>query len=300
MKYELRHVRALLCIADELNFSHAAKRMHTSQSALSRTIRDLESALDVQLVKRSTRRVELTEAGRAFLAEAKVGLGHIERAGNVAWHAAEGTVGELKIAYNDFAIIGKVPALIKKFRQTWPQVRLLLEFIPTSKQKEALLEEAIDLGFLIGPFDAPNVGTHLIDEDSYVALLPEEHRLAKAESLCLSDLAREPFVLGTSGNWRELRERLFTLCRQAGYFPVITQEASNSEGIFGLVAAGMGVSVYSSCVRNIERKGVVVRPLDDVVERIPICAAWIRGLQSPALGTFVQFIQNDWESVDLD
>ena len=300
MKYELRHVRAFICIAEELHFNRAAKRMHTSQSALSRSIRDLESALDVQLVKRTTRRVELTEAGRAFLVEAKVGLGHIERAGSVAWHAAEGTVGELRIAYNDFAIIGKVPALIKEFRQSWPQVRLLLEFIPTSMQKEAILEEAFDLGFLIGPYDDPNVETHLVDQDSYVALLPEEHRLAKADSLCLSDLAREPFVLGTSGNWRELRERLFTLCRQAGFFPVITQEASNSQGIFGLVAAGMGVSVYSGCVRNIARKGVVVRSLDDVVETIPICAAWSRGLTSPTLRTFVHFIQNDWESRNPD
>lgn len=296
MNYDLRHVRAFMYVAEELHFNNAANRLHLSQSALSRTIRDLESALEVKLLERTTRRVALTEAGKAFLAEIHLGLVHIDRAAEVARHAAAGTAGELRVAYNDFAINGNLPSLIREFRQSQPRVRLLLDFVPTSTQKEALIERTVDIGFLIGPFEDPNISTKLIDEDSFVVLLPEGHRLESAETVCLTDLAEEPFVLGTAENWTALRDRLFTLCRQAGYFPAINQEASNSEGIFGLVAAGMGVSVYAGCVRSVHRKGVVIRTLDDVTERIPICAAWNSGSTSTTLSMFTQFMEYEWKN----
>lgn len=296
MKFELRHIRAFLCLAEELHFNRAAERLHTSQPALSRTIRDLEDAVGARLLLRTTRCVGLTDAGKAFLTEIQPGLRHIERAVEAAQHADAGITGELRIAYMDFAINGKVPELIRAFRTTQPGIRLLLSFIPTFQQKQALLENRIDLGFLIGHFDNPNIKNQAFDEENYVTLLPSRHPLASAKTVRLTDLADEPFVLGTGENWSTYRDRLFKICHQAGFSPMIVQEASSSEGIFGLVAAGTGVSIYAECVRNLQRRGLVIRNLDDLTDTIPVFAAWNALSVSPSLSRFVAFLQSDWQT----
>lgn len=297
MRFELRHVRAFLCLAEELHFNRAAERLFMTQPALSRTIQALEQAVGVPLLTRTTRSVALTDAGKAFLVEARLGLGHLSHATEVARHAAVGVTGELRVAYNDFAINGRLPELLRRFREAHPGIRLLLSFVATSRQRTALLEHKIDLGFLIGEFDNPLISNHSIDRQDYVALLPATHRLANARTVRLSDLAKEPFVLGADENWSAYRERLFVLCHKAGFFPDIVQEASSSEGIFGLVAAGTGVSVYSGCVRNLQRRGLVYRKLADVPEMIPIFAAWCRADPSPGLARFTTFLREHWKPV---
>ncbi|MGM0560762.1 MAG: LysR family transcriptional regulator [Pseudomonadota bacterium] len=295
MSVALRHIRAFVLLAEELHFNRAAERLHISQPALSRTLRELEESVGTKLINRTTRSAELTEAGRAFLLEAQLGVGHLEHAVNLARYTAQGIYGELRIAYMDFAINGRLPELIRAFREAHPSIRLDLSFMPTTRQRTALMEHRIDMGFLIGSFENDRIHNYTFDYDSYVALLPASHPLANVASLRLSDLANEPFVLGNSDYWAAHRERLFVLCHESGFFPRILQEASSSEGIFGLVAAGTGVSVYSSCVRNLQRRGLVIKPLDDITRRIPICAAWDESSASPGLQTFTEFLCTHWD-----
>lgn len=294
MTLDLRHVRAFILLAEELHFNRAAERMHISQPALSRTIRELEETVGTKLLNRTTRTAELTEPGRAFLLEAQLGIGHLEHAVKLARYTAQGIYGELRIAYMDFAINGRLPELLRAFRESHPSIRLDLSFMPTTMQRTALMEHRIDIGFLIGSFENDRIHNYTFDYDSYVALLPASHPMANASNLRLSDLAEEPFVLGSTDYWAAHRERLFVLCHEAGFFPTIVQEASSSEGIFGLVAAGTGVTVYSSCVRNLQRRGLVIKPLDDVTHRIPICAAWDESSASPGLKTFTEFLNRVW------
>ncbi|WP_119461888.1 LysR family transcriptional regulator [Rhodospirillaceae bacterium SYSU D60014] len=291
MRFDLRHLRAFCALSEELHFNRAAERLHIAQPALSRTIQALEESVGVVLLKRSTRSVELTAAGRAFLVQCRLGLGHLEHAVTVARRTADGETGELRIAYMDFAINGRVPELLRAFRETHPGIRLNLSFLATSHQKVALMEHKIDLGFLIGTLDNPRICNYPFDQEGYVALLPATHRLANVKDLRLADLAKEPFVLGNGENWSAYRDRLFVLCHQAGFFPEIVQEASSSEGIFGLVAAGTGVTVYASCARNIQRRGLVIRPLEDVRETIPVFAAWNATEASPGLVRFTEFLK---------
>ena len=98
--------------------------------------------------------------------------------------------------------------------------------------------------------------------------------------------AHEPFVIGSEDTFSTYRKLLFDLCHRAGFFPDVVQEASNSNGIFGLVAAGAGITIYAGCARNVQRSGVVVRPLSDVKERIPIFAAWLEDHPAEALRRF--------------
>jgi DNA-binding transcriptional LysR family regulator len=161
-----------------------------------------------------------------------------------------------------------------------------LEYIPTALQHAALLEGRIDIGFMIGQFRAQKIANRLVEQDDFVALLPEGHRLAGRASVRLADLAAEPFVLGSEDTFSSFRALLFPLCHAAGFFPRIVQQASNTSGIFGMVAAGVGVTVYSACARNLRRAGVVVRPLAGVQEKIPTYAAWVSDHPSEALRRF--------------
>lgn len=289
-RFDLRQARAFLFVADELHFGRAAARLFMTQPALSRTIRTLEEAVGVPLFERSTRRVRLTPAGDAFAAECRLALGHLERATASAMNAAEGREGRLRVGYMDFAINGRLPQILKAFRAKSPQVMVDLEYIPTAMQHTALMEGRIDIGFVIGEFRGQKVLNQLVDRDDFVALLPEGHRLAAKAPIRLADLAEEPFVLGSEDTFSSFRQLLFPLCHTAGFFPRIVQQASNTSGIFGMVAAGVGVTLYAGCARNFRRAGVVVKPLADVVEKIPTYAAWVADHPSGALARFRECI----------
>lgn len=289
-KFDLRQARAFLFVADELHFGRAAARLFTSQPALSRSIHALEDAVGTPLFARTTRRVRLTPAGEVFAAECRLALGHLERAAIAAHDAADGSVGRLRIGYMDFAINGRLPQLLKAFRAQYPRDVLDLEYNPSAKQRTALLEGRIDAGFVIGEFESQKVLNVLVEQDDFVALLPDGHPLTTRRTLNLVDLADEPFVMGSEDAFSTFRGLLFPVCHAAGFFPNVVQQASNSSGIFGMVAAGVGVSVYAGCARNIGRVGVVVKPLADVSEVISTFAVWVADNPSPVLQRFKDFL----------
>ena len=289
-RFDLRQARAFLFVAEDLHFGRAAGRLFTTQPALSRTIRTLEETVGVALFERSTRRVRLTAAGEAFAAECRLALGHLELAETAARNAAEGREGRLRVGYMDFAINGRLPQILRAFREKYPQVRVDLEYIPTALQYAALLEGRIDAGFMIGPFKTEKIENRIVEQDDFVALFPEGHRLAGRSSVKLADLSEEPFVLGSEDTFSSFRALLFPLCHGAGFFPRIVQQASNTSGIFGMVAAGVGVTVYSGCARNFKRAGVVLRPLAGVKEKIPTYAAWVSDHPSEALRRFTDLV----------
>jgi DNA-binding transcriptional LysR family regulator len=288
--FDVRAARAFLFVAEDLHFGRAAARLHTSQPALSRTIHALEETLGVSLLERSTRRVALTAAGEVFSAECRLALGHLERAVTGAQDAAIGRVGRIRIGYMDFAIHGSLPWLLKGFRSKFPNDVMDLEYYPSVKQKAALLEGLIDVGFVIGQLDSPKVKNVLVDLNDYVALLPDLHPLAKQPRLRLSDMAKEPFVLGTEDGFGGFRSLLLPVCYSRGFFPNIVQETSSTGGILGMVAAGVGVSIFAGCARNWKRDGVIVKPLVDVTDYIPTYAIWATDNQSGALKRFGDFV----------
>ncbi|WP_029004418.1 LysR family transcriptional regulator [Azorhizobium doebereinerae] len=294
MRFDLRHVRSFITLAEVLHFSRAADRLNMTQPGMSRLIGELEREVGVPLFRRTTRSVELTEAGKAFLAEARLALERLERAVSLARRTASGETGVLRIGYMDFAINGRLPEFLRSFSRLRPDIRLELSFIATLKQHEALLADRIDIGFMIGPVDQPGMASYTFDSDRYVALLPITHPLSNVRSLKLADLAGEPFVLGSGENWGAFRNQFFSLCHRAGFTPDIVQEASSSEGIFGLVAAGAGVSVYASCVRNVQRRGIVIRELEDVSGKLLTCAAWVTPVQSPSVEVFTSYLSQIW------
>jgi len=206
-----------------------------------------------------------------------------------ARRAAEGRIGRLTVAYMDFAINGPLPAIMRRFRKSSPEIEVNLIHLWTARQREALIGGEIDLGFLIGKFSAPDIESLLVRREGLVAVLPEHHALTKRKKISLKDLRDEPFVMGSREFWGPYRDQIDVLCQGAGFTPNVVQEAYNSDGIFGLVAAGLGVTLYTESARHLRPRGAVVRPLSPST-RIDTFAAWRTDTRSPARDAFVRAI----------
>ena len=291
MSLDIRHMRAFAVLGRELHYRRASESLRMAQPALTKTIQQLEDHIGTPLLLRSTRRVELTEAGRVFLEEIAEVVAQIDCAVERARKASRGVRGELRVAYTDFAINGALPHFLRKFNEAHPDIYLDLIFMPTIHQREAILRHRIDIGFLYGVSDQHLIGSLPFDENEYVAILTTDHRLARREKLALSDLRDEKFVFGTGDSWMIFRTQVIAECRSRGFLPEISLEATSSDGIFGLVIAGAGVAIYSSAIGNMPRQGIAIRQLIDVPAKLPITTVWERGNSSTELATFLKFLR---------
>ena len=144
---ELRHLRYFIAVAEWKGFSHAARKLYISQSAISEQIGDLESEIGVQLLLRNRRQVALTDAGQVFLEEAKKVLTAADHAIESAQRTIRGQVGNLRIGFFTNGIGVFFSSLIREFRKTHPDVKLSLFEMSARLQMEALVNNEIDIAF---------------------------------------------------------------------------------------------------------------------------------------------------------
>jgi DNA-binding transcriptional LysR family regulator len=225
---ELRHLRYFIAVAEELNFSRAARRLRMAQPPLSVAIRQLEAELGTELFRRSSREVTLTEAGSALLAGARRTLAEADGAVAAAKRAAAGELGGLRIGFSWSARFDTLPVLGQAFRLQRPDVELLTEEMWNSRMTSALRDGTIDVAVALCPEVAGDLTYVPIRSERVVALLSASHPLASEEEINLSALAGEEFILFP----RELAPRLYDtlvgFCRHAGFEPTVGKEAFHS------------------------------------------------------------------------
>lgn len=270
----IQQLRQFMVLGDELHFRRAAERLHLSQPALSRAVQQLEATLGFALLVRDNRNVALTPAGGVYLAGCRAMLGTLDAVTERARRTARGHLGKVRIGYTDIAVAGILPNVVRSFRAAFPDVTIVPNHGCTQAQIDDLAADRLDVGFLTGPWSSAGYKTWPVQTDTFVAVLPERHRLATKPRLALADFASEPFVMGEPCFWGHFDAHLQALCRSAGFEPKAVQHASNNEGILGLVACGIGVSIQAETIRTSRRNGVVMRSIDDATLCIPTVAAW--------------------------
>ncbi len=300
VRYELRHLKYFIAVAEELSFRGAANRLNLAQPALSRSIKQLEELLGLQLLERSSRRVRLTRSGQTFLQGAYQALELLEETGRQAHRVFSGEVGQLRIGYTDFAITGRLPAILDAFRNAYPTIQLELLHGFTYQQINDLKEHKLDFGFVTGPVGERELETVTVQRDGLVAVVSSQHPLAGRSSVALKELKDEPFVMGLATGWRHFHLHLMAICLRRGFQPRVVQEAYNSEGIFGFIEANLGITAHVESVRNYYRKGTAILDLDDVDERIPTDMAWVRGDVTPVQQQFIDFIRQHFLDNDQE
>jgi DNA-binding transcriptional LysR family regulator len=289
MRFDLRHLATFSAVAEELNFRRAAERLSMAQPAVSRIVMELEERLGVKLLERTTRKVRLTVAGRYLLEETREILGRVEAAGNTARLLATGTKAILRVGYTTITGHSLVPDIAREFRRGNPDVRLELTYLTSPAQRDMILQQEIDFGFIEGSFPSPEIETRRVAKHRLVVLMPPHHPFASKSSVTVDELAREPLVLGTLSEWPTFRRVIVDIFQQAGLVLSVHQEASSLTGILGLVTADVGVTVFCGMPRFCSEQAIVARPL---VTHPPMIVethlAWRRTSTSEAMRRFVE------------
>ncbi|RID87011.1 LysR family transcriptional regulator [Peribacillus asahii] len=239
---ELRQLRYFIEVAEREHVTSAAEHLHVAQSAISLQITKLEAELGVTLFERVGRNIKLTEIGKIFLTHAKSAIKAIDYAKEKIDEYLSPESGTIKIGYPTSLANHLLPMVISAFKAKQPNVSYHLR-----QGSYAFLIDAVkngDIGLaLLGPVPTNEIDleTHILFSEGISALVPSSHPLAERESLALSDLRNDDFVLFPKGY--VLHQIAFNACEQAGFIPQITAEGEDMDAIKGLVSAGIGVSL---------------------------------------------------------
>ncbi|MCI0393231.1 MAG: LysR family transcriptional regulator [Acidobacteria bacterium] len=288
---ELRHLRYFTAVAEELNFRRAAEQLHIAQPPLSKQIGDLEEELGVELFRRTRRRVELTEAGRVFLAEARLTLEQAEQAARAAQRASRGEIGRLVIGFVMSATCTVLPESLRVFRARYPHVELAIEETTTGQGVEDLHKKRIHLAFLRLPLSDKALRFETVLQEPLILALPEGHPLANKPQVSVRMLAGQPFIIFPRDQGSGFFDQIVSFCNRAGFSPKVVQEATQMQTILSLVASGLGVALIPASVQSLHSSGVVYKALRERTPKTGIAVAWLPEDTSPALAEFLGVVR---------
>ena len=290
---EMRHLRTFQAVAEELNFSRAAKKLHVAQPALSRTIADLEAEMEVRLLDRNTHGVALTEAGMLFLERVRQILDDTRDAVIQAQRRSQGQTGTLRIGFIGSLSQSLLPRMLQAYRTSYPAVDLVLRELGPVEQRERILSGRLDCGFigLAVKSPDPELETMVVAEDKLVAAIPAKHPLAKHSVIRLAELRDDAIYLTAQANAPVFNPWLLRLCAKAGFQPRIARETDRVATVLNYVAAGFGVSIFPSRISSLATPGVLFLPLKGRLPKYQYKFAWARRSSNRALLEFAKVVR---------
>ena len=274
---ELRHLRYFIAVAEELNFTRAAERLHIAQPPLSQQIRALEAEVGVELFDRTKRPLQLTVAGHVFLEEAQRAIAQVENAVKMAQRANRGELGRLVIGFTSSMANSFLPDILRVYRERFPKVELIWKELATSLQLQALRDQQLDVGFFhitSWMLQEADLCSITIWHEPLIVALPETHPLANQPQVSLKALSQESFILPSRQFAPGLSEQVEYLCQQSGFSPIVIQEGTMMLTILSLVAGGMGVALLPANAQNLQRKGVIYKDIIESTPTVPMAAVW--------------------------
>jgi DNA-binding transcriptional LysR family regulator len=260
---DLRQLRYFLAVADEKHFGRAAQALNIVQPALSMQIRALEEELGGALFLRTSRRVELTEAGKVFANEARRTLAQADFARQSAQRALRGETGIVRIGFAGNAIFsGTLMCDLRRFRRSSPDVEISIEEVAPQRQVEAIQAGLLDVGYTPdhSALRWAGIQAQKIGEWGIMVALADDHPLARHTTITLAMLADQPLVLYEA---HDADERLSVLLSQAlGERLNIAQRTGSSLNVLALAAAGLGLALVPQPLQQIGIPGLAYRALD--------------------------------------
>lgn len=287
---ELRHLRYFVAVAELENVSRAALRLHVSQPALSRQIRDLEDELGFALLERSAKSVRLTEAGRVFLTEARAVLQRSDEAVKAARAVASGKVQELHVGYAPTLTARILPPALRAFQTARPDVKVKLHDLSTEEMLSGLREGRLHLAFTIHPSAASLRGLAfglLMSEPLRLAVTPA-HPFARRRMVALTEAVREPFVAYSRKDYPDYHHLLASIFAVTGATPRIVEEHDGVSSLISGVAAGAGVAVVPGSMSCLAGPRVKIVPLSPNPTPLEIGAIQKKGELDPAAQRFLE------------
>ncbi|WP_127129154.1 LysR family transcriptional regulator [Georgenia sp. SYP-B2076] len=287
---ELRHLKYFVAVAEHRHFGRAAEHLHISQPPLSQQVRQLERELGTELLSRTTRRVDLTEAGRAFYTDAVAILADLDAARARVRALAQGWSGLLRVGFTGSASYRQLPQ-VARLKQTYlPDVELQMSSeMLTPTQERALVEQRLDVGLLRPPVQMPGLTTRTLAVEPLVLAVPAGHRLAGAAALGIADLAGEVLLTYPGGAGSVVGGAVESALRQTGTRVARTHEVEQTSSMVALVAAGLGVALVPDSVRALTLEGVRYREIAGA-GTVELALAWREDDASPVVARFVRML----------
>ncbi|MFZ0137793.1 MAG: LysR substrate-binding domain-containing protein [Candidatus Sulfotelmatobacter sp.] len=262
---EIRHLLAVIALAEELNFRRAADRLHITQPALSKQITDLEAEHQFHLFTRNKRRiVELTDAGRLFVEEARSALSHTERAVHLARAAHEGSGSILTIGRSPYANHDWVSALLAIRLPLYPRLEIRLKTQFARESVHSVLVGEVNLALVTAPPQDAQITAVPFAPAPLYAVLPEDHPAAQKESLLLQDLAKDEWILFPKRFDPVVFDAIMDAAQSGSIAPKYAHDVIAPQQAVELVSEHLGVAILTQpSTTDFHADGVVVKPLSD-------------------------------------
>jgi DNA-binding transcriptional LysR family regulator len=283
---ELRHLRYFIAVAEELNFSRAAERLHMAQPPVSVAIRQLEREIGSELFRRSSREVKLTDAGVAMLAAARRTLSELDRGITTARRVASGELGSLRVGFSWSARFETLPMIGRAFRADHPDIELLAEEMWNARMVPALRGGELDIAISLCPELEADLSYETIRSEQVIVLLAAEHPLAGSETVALADLAGDDFLLFPRELAPRLYDALLDRCRAAGFEPTVRSGSFHTGWELQTLADVPAVALTPESVGPHVPEGVVAVPVSDRLDRLDTSLVWRPGDSTAAAEAF--------------
>ena len=283
---DLRHLRYFIAVAETGSLTEAAaRRLHTSQPSLSRQIRDLEDQVGVDLLSRSVRGVELTDAGKVFLDHARLALMQVDATVEAARRAARPARKTFDIGFQTGLEMNWLPRAMQVLRDQLTNIQVVVSSDYSPKLAEALTRGRMDLAFMrLEP--GYDLGYHVVDREPLIVLMPRDHRLTAREAVSPQDFVGEIFI-GGSKKAGVLRAVTDDYLRRSEIDIKLDHGVDNMAMAMSLVVSTGGLALMPSYAKGLLPRSVVSRPLEGTAPTIDVAVGYNRTNTSPILKLFL-------------
>lgn len=268
---ELRHLKYFLAVAEELNFTRAARTLNISQPPLTKQIKNLEEELGVLLFNRTKHKVVLTPAGKVFLKRTRETLYNAARAVDDARNIAFGISDNITMAFMSSVMLAEFPPFLREFHQAYPNVSIKFVQMRSDEQLEALLEGRIDVGFVdLGintmseRLKSDSICADLLLHERLYAAVPKGHHLEHRDKIPFAALKNDKFAILERHLFPSNYDTVISACQKAGFSPEITNHGDQIPTVLAYVASNMGVCLAPECSIDAWSKHISYIPLEEV------------------------------------
>jgi DNA-binding transcriptional LysR family regulator len=287
---DIRHLTYFIEVAKYKSFTQASKSLHLSQSTISKVVKSLEEELNVELIDRSAKRIELTDAGEIVLAEGKMIIESLNDLSIHLYDLMNLKKGKIKIGIPPVIGFLFFPKIIKGFQNLYPEIKIKLFEDDSKTVKQEVRDGIIDLGVVILPVDEKEFDVVPFVNEELWLFVHQSHPLAYREKVEMEELQNETFILFKQEF--DIHDIIIQECLRAGFRPEIAYESSEWDFISGMIGENLGISILP--------KPIAKRVDEDLIKAIPIVnpsVPWNLGFisktkkyASPAVREFIKYI----------
>lgn len=291
---ELRHLRYFVAVAQELNFTKAALRMHTVQPSLSQQIKDLEEEVGVQLFIRSKRKVELTQAGEVFFKEALLILEHTEKAIALARQVNKVQQEQLNIGFVPVAEMKVFPYIMPNIRAHFPELKIDFHSLIDDAQLNALKKGEIDIAFTRYSIESDDIASIQVFQEPLTLIIPKNSAATEQERISIKSFEQHDFVICNEDSSPQLYRVIQDFFKKNKLNVPIVQHSTNILLNVNLVGMEIGWSLVPQYVIPLLGDKIVVKKTDEPLPMIGLYVSYRKDCANQAIDLILEILKKQF------